>query len=142
MGGSQSAAMKLRLERGLIYVSVTLIHQGKTLSLGRMIVDTGSAGTIFAVESIEPLDFEPPGESTLHEVFGIGGSELVYRMPLDAVTLDETMSAVNFPVEVGAMDYGLDIDGIIGTDFLMQVGAVIDMAKLEVRTARKSARKS
>ena len=36
-----------------------------------MVVDTASAGTIFAVESIEPLDFEPPGESTLHEVFGI-----------------------------------------------------------------------
>ena len=133
--------MKLRLERGLLYISITLTHQGKTLSLDRMVVDTGSAGTIFAVESMEPLDFQPLGESTLHEVFGIGGSELVYRMPLDAVTLDDTMSAVNFPIEVGAMDYGLDINGIIGTDFLMQVGAVIDLAKMEIRTARKAARK-
>ena len=33
------------------------------------------------------------------------------------------------------MDYGFEIDGIIGMDFLTQVGAVIDLARLEVRLA-------
>ena len=39
-----------------------------------------------------------------------------------------------FEVEIGAMDYGYNIDGIIGVDFLMQVGAMIDLANLEIRT--------
>lgn len=30
------------------------------------------------------------------------------------------------------MEYGFEIDGIIGTDFLMQTGAVIDLRQLEV----------
>ena len=38
----------------------------------------------------------------------------------------------NFAIEVGAMDYGFAIDGIIGTDFLLQVGAVIDLSHLEI----------
>jgi len=41
----------------------------------------------------------------------------------------------NFAIEVGAMDYGFAIDGIIGTDFLLQVGAVIDLSRLEIRRA-------
>jgi len=32
------------------------------------------------------------------------------------------------------MDYGFDIDGIIGMDFLLEVKAVIDLAKLEVHS--------
>lgn len=38
----------------------------------------------------------------------------------------------NFDVEVGMMDYGFDIDAIIGLDFLVQVGAVIDLKQLEI----------
>ncbi len=30
------------------------------------------------------------------------------------------------------MDYGFEMDGIVGMDFLMQVGAIIDLSKLEV----------
>ena len=41
----------------------------------------------------------------------------------------------DFDIEVGAMDYGFAIDGIIGTDFLLQVGAVIDLSRLEIHRA-------
>ncbi len=33
------------------------------------------------------------------------------------------------------MDYGFAITGIIGLDFLRQVGAMIDLAKLEIYVA-------
>ena len=35
-------------------------------------------------------------------------------------------------IEVGALDYGMNISGILGTDFLVAVGAVIDLARLDV----------
>ena len=41
----------------------------------------------------------------------------------------------DFEIEVGAMDYGFAIEGIIGLDFLRQVGAVINLAKLEIYMA-------
>ena len=37
-----------------------------------------------------------------------------------------------FEVEIGAMAYGFEIAGIIGMDFLAGVGAVIDLAQLEI----------
>ena len=42
------------------------------------------------------------------------------------------LSVDDFEIEVGAMDYGFDIDGIVGMDFLIQVGAVIDLERLEI----------
>ena len=72
----------------------------------------------------------------------IGGVEFILTKQVDTLAVGPFHVAGNFDIEMAAMDYGLDIDGIIGTDFLMQIGAVIDLAKLEIRTARKAARKS
>ncbi len=38
----------------------------------------------------------------------------------------------DFEIDVGAMDYGFDIEGIIGMDFLIEVGAVIDLGSGEI----------
>ena len=37
------------------------------------------------------------------------------------------------PVQIGSMSYGFDLDGIIGTDVLRAMGAVIDLGSLELR---------
>jgi hypothetical protein len=40
-------------------------------------------------------------------------------------------------LEVGAMDYGINLDGILGMDFLLHVGAVIDLAALRIQQATR-----
>ena len=40
-----------------------------------------------------------------------------------------------FVAGVGAMSYGFEIDGILGVDFLVRAGAVVDLARMEVRPA-------
>ncbi|WP_260553494.1 hypothetical protein [Clostridium botulinum] len=35
-------------------------------------------------------------------------------------------------MEIGIIDYGFNIDGIIGIDFLRQIGAIIDLEKMKV----------
>ena len=44
----------------------------------------------------------------------------------------EKFELKNFEIEIGAMDYGFVIDGIVGINFLHQVGACIDLARLEI----------
>jgi hypothetical protein len=43
-----------------------------------------------------------------------------------------SMISNNFQVEVGKMDYGLDIDGIIGFNFMQSVGMTIDTKNLRL----------
>ncbi len=39
----------------------------------------------------------------------------------------------DFDIEVGAMDYGFHIQGLLGVDFLLRSKAVIDLGALEIR---------
>lgn len=41
----------------------------------------------------------------------------------------------DFTIEVGVMDYGLAINGILGMDFLIETGAIIDLARMEITVA-------
>jgi hypothetical protein len=35
------------------------------------------------------------------------------------------------------MEYGVELDGILGMDYLASVGAVIDLGQMELRAANK-----
>lgn len=55
----------------------------------------------------------------------------MFTKSLDRLTLG-SLSVADFEIEVGAMDYGVDMEGIVGMDFMLQVGAKIDLAQLEI----------
>ena len=42
----------------------------------------------------------------------------------------------DFSIEVGVMDYGFEVNGILGMDFMKGVGAIIDLDKMIVYTNR------
>jgi hypothetical protein len=37
-----------------------------------------------------------------------------------------------FEIEIAGMDYGFEINGILGMDFLARTGAIIDLAKMQI----------
>ena len=63
------------------------------------------------------------------------------KLPVDAKQIERlslgALQVNDCVIEVGAMDYGLDLDGILGMDFLLQVGAVIDLAALRIHQATR-----
>jgi len=38
----------------------------------------------------------------------------------------------NFEIEIGGMDYGFEINGILGMDFLIRAKAIINLAEMRV----------
>jgi hypothetical protein len=123
--------MELRIEKGLPYVMVEITFQGATLRLDQVILDTGSAGTVFSVEKLVEIGLVPAREDRLREIHGIGGTEYVFTKRVQKLTLG-TLYLSDFEIEIGAMDYFLDLDGIIGLDFLLPTKAVVDFSRLEV----------
>ena len=123
--------MKIRLEGGLLYVSTELVYRAQKLTLSEVILDTGSAGTLFSADEAVKLGLVPEPDDPLRRVRGVGGSEFVFSKRLDSLSLGD-LSLSSFPIQIGAMDYGFPIQGLIGLDFLMQAGAVIDLANLEI----------
>lgn len=127
--------MRIRLQGGLLYAPVHLTFQGRDLALDDVILDTGSAGSIFSADALLAVDLAPEPHDRLRRIRGVGGVEFVFTKTLDQLGTGP-LEARRFEVEVGALDYGFPVEGILGVDFLLQVGAVIDLAKMKLRPAR------
>ena len=125
--------MKIELKQGLPFVSAELFYHGRSLFLDSVLIDTGSTGTIFSADQLSKVGIWLDVEDKLRRIIGVGGSEFVFTKLIQQLTLDE-LTVNNFNIEVGEMNYGFEIDGIIGMDFLSQVNAVVDLAKLEIYT--------
>lgn len=123
--------MRLRLKDNLPFVSITVIHQGKKIKIPNVLVDTGSGGTILSADALSNIGIVPEPEDTLHTIFGVGGSEVVFTRKIDELRVG-TFLAKRFEIEIGGMDYGFDIQGILGMDFLVSAGAIIDLEELEI----------
>lgn len=123
--------MKVRLEGGLLYVTAELSYKGQTLTLNEVILDTGSAATLFSSDEVVKLGLVPEPRDPIRRIRGVGGSEFVISKQLDFLSLGDLQRS-SVPVQIGTMDYGFPIQGIIGLDFLLDAGAVIDLERLEI----------
>jgi predicted aspartyl protease len=123
--------MIIRLEDRLPFVTVTLGHGDEEVVLDRVLLDTGSAATLFSTDEVEKLGIVPEPTDFLRRVVGVGGSEFVLAKRIERIALGE-IEVRDFPIQVGAMDYGFPISGLLGTDFFVQAGVVLDLGKLEV----------
>lgn len=126
--------MRIQVRDGLPYVTVTLRYRGQQLDLANVLVDTGSAGTLVAADQVLAVGLQYEAEDQVERIRGVGGAEFVFMKRVDRLTVGE-LQVSDFAIEVGAMDYGFALDGILGMDFLQQVGAVIDLSRLEIHRA-------
>jgi len=125
--------MKIRLEGGLLFVTATLRYAGRELILEQVLLDTGSGGSVFAADDVLRLGLLPEPEDPILRIRGIGGTEYVFSKELDALRLG-FIEVDAFKIQVGALDYGFQLQGILGLDFLLQAGTVIDLKELEIRS--------
>jgi len=124
--------MKIRIREGLPYVTISLTYRGQQITLENILLDTGSAGTVFSADMVLDIGLQLEPNDAIHRIRGVGGTEFVFTKRVDKLSLG-TLQANDFEIEVGAMDYGLEIEGIIGMDFLLQVRAIVDFAQLEIK---------
>ncbi len=128
--------MKIRVQDGLPFISATVNHRGQALTLNQVLVDTGSMGTIFSVDKLAEIGVELEMQDSLEQIRGVGGIEFVFTKRIDRISAND-LTVADFEVEVGAMNYGFNIEGIVGMDFLTQTRAIVDLAELELYTTKR-----
>jgi predicted aspartyl protease len=127
--------MKIRLEHGLVYLEAALTFRGRSLRLTDTILDTGSSSTIFSADRLLEIGVAPEPFDAVRRLRGVGGTEFAFTKRLDLLTVGD-IEVSDFEIEVGAMDYGFPADGILGLDFLLKTGAVIDLRRLELSVSK------
>jgi len=120
--------MELTLRNQLPFVTLTVTYQDNRLDIPWVLLDTGSAGTLLSAAWMARLGIEPEPADILHTIRGVGGTEVVFTRQVDSVGI-ENRRVADFLIEIGGMDYGISLNGILGMDFLTETGAVINLNK-------------
>lgn len=123
--------MRISVVYGLPFVEVSICYREKELLLKRVLLDTGSAGTVFNADVVNGIGVRVEPGDTLNKIRGVGGVEIVYSKNFDFVRLGKT-SLENFEVEIGGMECGMQIDGILGFDFIQNAGLIINSKEMSV----------
>ena len=85
------------------------------------------------------LVYEP--EDPVERIQGVGGAEFVFTKTVDFLLVGD-ISVNNFEVEVGSLDYGFDLDAILGMNWFLRVGPEIDLAQLQLRAPSRPSQNS
>ena len=123
--------MQLTLRDDLPFLSVTVAYQGAEIEIPDVLVDTGSATTILAADQVARIGIVPEPSDILYTIRGVGGIETVFTRWVERLRISQR-DITDFEIEVGGMDYGFEIQGILGMDYLLQAGAIIDLGNLSL----------
>lgn len=123
--------MHLILKDNLPFVTVTVAFGERQIAISSVLIDTGSAATILSADSVARLGVEPAPDDILHTIRGVGGYETVFTRRATAIQIGN-YELLNCDVQIGGMDYGFEINGILGMDILMRAGALLDLKNQEI----------
>ncbi len=126
--------MRIELKDNLPFVSVTIAHKGESINIPNILIGTGSGTTILSADVVSPIHLTPLPKDIIYTICGVGGSEVVFARTIDFISVEEKTIS-NFQVEIGGMDYGFEINGILGMDFLISSGAIINIESMELQFA-------
>ncbi len=123
--------MNIIVQEGLPFISVTLDYQEKRLEINNVLIDTGSVSSVFNADDLMNLGLTYEPNDRIRQLIGIGGTEFVFTKQVSKLSVGH-LSVDNFEIELGAMNYGFMINGMLGMDFFRQAGAIIDLKHLSL----------
>src|SRR5207244_4507504 len=112
-----SVKVQLQQRHGLLLTPVEVTYGASTRIIPDVLLDTGSAGTILAVDAVAELGISFAPDDLISGIRGVGGREFVFHRRLDRLAI-EGYGIEGCDVEIGGMDYGFPLNGILGLDFL------------------------
>lgn len=119
------------LRHKLPFISITVVHGGIEFQIDNVLVDTGSAATILASDYVRKFGIDSEPEDKIRKIVGVGGNEYVIEKRIDALIIDG-VSIEDSIIQLGEMDYGFAINGIIGGDLLMRTKMIIDYERCAI----------
>jgi predicted aspartyl protease len=126
--------MKIDLVNGLLQTSITLIYKGQTLTIDKVVIDTGASHTLLSADIVSEIGvFFKTGDEIVN-AFGVGGEESCFRKTFDNVQLG-SFQIENFKLDIGTLHEKIAVNGLLGLDLLMEANIILDLSTLRMRTA-------
>lgn len=122
--------MKLEYRDGLLFTAIEIVYKGKSKVIENVVVDTGAAGSIISPDVVDELGIYAELNDKIMEYYGVGGStHIAFIKKIDSIIIGN-QRINNIDIDFGLIDQSGEINGLIGLDILMEVGAIIDLNEL------------
>jgi predicted aspartyl protease len=118
----------------LAFVTATLTYRGTSVEVPDVLVDTGAASSVLNADLVADAGIYLASNDLLRRLRGVGDHEYVFLRRIDRLAVGDH-GLDNFDVEIGELDYGFEIGGILGLDFLRAARAVVDLGSLTIEFA-------
>lgn len=123
---------EIHCKNGLLYASIVLFHNNKSINVQDVIIDTGACHTIILTDYLESLDIEFDDTDELVKTSGYGGIQYSsVRKKIDKLVIGDIILE-NTKVDFGEIDPSEKVNGLIGLDFLRTAGVTIDLVDLKI----------
>jgi predicted aspartyl protease len=127
--------MRIEIAGGLPLVELRLGHAGRAVMIPCVLVDTGSGSTVLSSARAKEIGLVIDPQDPIRTLRGVGGMEVVFVKRVDYIQVDRRKFK-NFEVELSPLNYGLEINGILGLDFLTATRAIVDLKHMQLRFGR------
>ena len=124
--------MKIEFQDELLFTSIQISFRGSTRVIDNVVIDTGAAESIISPDAVEDIGIFAEPEDSVNSFYGVGGSlhnffsKNIDEIKLGQVKLDEVK------MDFGVIDPKGYINGLLGLDLLMKIGAVINFKSLSL----------
>lgn len=129
--------MKLQMINGLPIVTLTMTYGEKAIELNNVLLDTGCAATIFDTNILESIDINIDYKNgKARRMYGVGGeAELCFEQKIENLEIDGQFLD-SFLLQLGSVLEDYNFEGILGNDFMIKMGMVVDFSNLTIHYAK------
>lgn len=124
--------MDIQMRNGLLFTSMKLTYKGASKVIENIVIDTGAAETIISPDIVEEIGIITEPKDTVSSYYGVGGSlHNFFSKKVDEIDI-ENVVVREVKLDFGVIDPSGDINGLLGLDFLVSTGAIIDLNRLKL----------
>ena len=124
--------MEVKYEGGLLFTSLHLSFRGNSKVIESIVIDTGAAESIISPDVVEDIGIFAEQEDSINSFYAAGGSlHNYFTKKVQEVTLGR-VGLNDVPMDFGVIDPKGNINGLLGLDLLMKIGAIIDLKSLTI----------
>lgn len=124
--------MNIEYRDGLLFIDIELFYKGQYKAINNVVIDTGASSSIISPDCVDDIDIYADVNDRIMQYYGVGGStHSAFIKQIDEIKIG-SKSIKNIDIDFGLIDSTGEINGLIGLDVLINIGAIINLENLTI----------